>query len=119
MIRKKNGFTLVEIIITIFILTIGIIALSEAFNRGHYVQSDIENTRTAINIAQTEMENISNTSFGSLADNGPTQDPDFSNFTVTVDVAEGQNPMQVDITVAWQAKGGEADITLTTLVSDI
>ncbi len=116
---KSGGFTLIEILITIVIITVGIIALSEAFNKGQLVLSDIENVRTAMNIAQEKMEEVSNTFFGSLSDSGPAADPDFPSFNVTVDVAEGQNPMQVDVTVAWQAKGGQASATLATLVSDI
>jgi len=103
----KSGFTLLEILITLIILTIGVIALTGAFSSGMFASTDVENVDLALNIAQAKMEEIKNTAFASLADSGPTADSNFSDFNVTVNVAEGQNPMQVDTTVAWNAKGGE------------
>ncbi|MGB3083026.1 MAG: prepilin-type N-terminal cleavage/methylation domain-containing protein [Candidatus Omnitrophota bacterium] len=116
---RSKGFTLIEVLITIVVITVGIIALSEAFNKGQLTLSDVESVRIAMNIAQEKMEEVSNTSFGSLADSGPAADADFPDFSVEVDVAGGQNPMQVDVTVTWQARGGQASTTLTTLVSDV
>jgi hypothetical protein len=103
---------------TVVVISGGIIAISAAFNAGIYAQTDAENVRTAMYIAQARMEEVSATAFDSLADSGPTADPDFPGFNVSVDVAEGQDPMQVDVTVAYPAKGGQAGVTLTTLVSD-
>ena len=114
----KRGFTLLEILITIIILTVGVIALTGAFSSGISAATDVENVDMALNIAQAKMEEIKDTAFASLADSGPTADANFSNFNVTVDVAEGDNPMQVDVTVAWNVKGGQTGITLTTLVAN-
>jgi len=113
-----KGFTLLEILITIIIFTVGVIALTGAFTSGISAATDVENVDMALNIAQAKMEEIKDTAFASLADSGPTIDANFSNFNVTVDVAEGNNPMQVDATVAWNVKGGQSSITLTTLVVD-
>jgi type II secretion system protein I len=115
---KDNGFTLLEVLIATIILSVGIVALMWAFSSGIYATGDIENVDLALNIAQAKIEQIKNTPFASLADSGPTADSDFSNFNVAVNVAEGQNPMQVDVTVAWQVKGGQTSVTLTTLIAD-
>ena len=115
---NDKGYTLVEILVTVSIIVIGVVFIAKAFNVGMYAQSDAESVSTALNIAQAKIEEIKVTSFGSLADSGPTADPDFSNFNVTVNVAEGQNPMQVDVTVFWQTKGGQAAATLTTYAAD-
>jgi len=114
----KQGFTLLEILITVIILTVGVVVLTGAFSSGISAATDVENVDLALNIAQAKMEEIKNTAFASLADSGPTADANFSNFNVTVGVAESTNPMQVDVTVAWNAKGGQPSITLTTLVVD-
>ncbi len=114
----KCGFTLLEVIITIIILTIGVIAIISAFNSGIFASSDVENVDLALNIAQGKMEELRTQAFASLADSGPTADPNFQNFNVSVNVAEGQNPMQVDVAVNWNVKGGQTGITLTTLVAD-
>lgn len=113
-----KGFTLLEVLITVIILTVGIVAILWAFSAGMYATTDIENVDLALNIAQAKMEEIKNTPFANLEDSGPTADPNFANFNVTVNVAEGQNPMQVDVTVAWQVKGGQTSISLTTLITN-
>lgn len=120
---RTQSFTLLEILITLIILTVGVIAITRAFNAGLLASTDIENVDLALNIAQAKTEEIKNTPFADLADSGPVpadSDPasSLARFNVTVDVAEGQNPMQVDVTVAWDVKGGQTDITLTTLIAD-
>jgi Tfp pilus assembly protein PilV len=116
--KDKKSFTLLEVLITIIILTVGIIAISQAFSTGLLTSTDVEDVELALNIAQAKMEEIKDTAFSSLSDSGPTPDSNFDNFNVTVDVTEGQNPMQVDVTVSWEVKGGQTSITLTTLVVD-
>ena len=113
---KDCAFTLLEILIALIIFSSGVIAIVWAFNRGMFASTDVENVDLALNIAQAKMEEIKNTDFLSLSDSGPTADPNFSGFDVTVNVAEGENPMQVDVDVGWDVKGGSTSITLTTLI---
>jgi len=115
----KKGFSLLEILIATLVLTIGVIAVSRAiFGAGVFASTDIEDVDLALNIAQANMEVLQNTAFGSLADSGPTADPNFSDFTVTIDVAAGDDPMQVEVTVQWNVKGGTSSVVLTTLRTD-
>lgn len=118
-----RAFTLLEILISLIILATGVIAITWAFSSGILASSDVENVDLALNVAQAKMEELKNVSFASLADSGPTAaDPDsdspLNKFNVSVNVAEGQNPMQIDVTVAWAVKGGTTSITLTTLIAD-
>ncbi|MDD5449472.1 MAG: prepilin-type N-terminal cleavage/methylation domain-containing protein [Candidatus Omnitrophica bacterium] len=113
-----KGFTLLEVLIAAVVLTAGVVAIMWAFNTGLYATTDVENVDLALNIAQAKMEEIKNSAFADLADSGPTADPDFPRFLTTVNVAEGQNPMQVDVTVNWDAKGGQTGFTLSTLIAD-
>ena len=107
-----------EVMIAVVILAGGTIAVCQAFSSGLLASADAENVDLALNIAQAKMEQIKNTSFASLADSGPAADPNFANFNVTVNVAEGQNPMAVDVTVAWNVSGGQTNVTLTTLAAN-
>jgi len=117
--NNKQGFSLLEVLVALIVLVTGVVAISGAFSAGILSSTDVENVDLALNIAQAKMEEVKNTAFASLADSGPTADPNFSDFNVTVGVAEGTNPMQVEVTVAWNAKGGQPSIMLTTLVADI
>lgn len=114
---RSQGFTLLEILVTLIVLAIGGAALSEAFSTGVLSSTDVENVDLALNIAQAKLEEIRNTSFASIASSGPTADPNFSNFNVTAAVS-GTDPKQVDVTVEWNVKGGSESVALTTLVSN-
>ena len=114
----KRGITLLEILIATVILTIGVTAVIWAFNTGIFASSDVENMDLALNIAQAKMEEIKNTDFVNLSDSAPSADANFPRFSVTVNVAESQNPKRVDVTVTWDAKGGSTGFTLTTLIAD-
>ena len=115
--RVRDGFSLLELMIALLIFTGGVIAIIWAFSAGMSATTDIENVDLALHIAQAKMEEIKNTPFANLTDSGPTADPRFSNFNTAVNVGEGQNPMPVEVTVAWNVKGGSANITLTTLAA--
>ena len=92
--------------------------ISGAFNMGMFASTDVENVDLALNIAQAKMEQLKNTAFTSLVDSGPAADANFPRFSTTVNVAEGQNPKQIDVTVNWDVKGGSTGFTLTTLIAD-
>lgn len=104
--------------IALVILAGATIAVCRAFSSGILASGDAENVDLALNIAQAKMEALKNNGFAALADSGPAPDPNFSNFNVTVNVAEGQNPMQADVMVAWNVPGGQTNVTLTTLIAN-
>ncbi len=114
----RRGFTLLEVLIATVIFTVGILSVMWAFNMGIFASGDVEDVDLALNIAQAKMEEVKNTAFASLVDVAATPDANFSRFSTTVDVAEGQNPKQVDVTVNWDVKGGQTGFTLTTLIAD-
>lgn len=121
-IYARKGFTLLEIMITIALLAIGTLAITEAFNAGLFTSTDAENVDLALNIAQANLETIKNQNFADIDTDAEVSslisNLGFSDFTVSGNVAEGQDPMQVDVTVTWNVKGGTTSITLTTLVTD-
>jgi len=114
----QKGFTIVEILITVFLLAVGVVGVQKSYNVGMKAGIDIENVEIAMNLAQSKMAEVRNTGFASLADSGPAADADFPSFYVTVDVDDGENPMQVDVTVSWTYGGEQGSFVLTTLVAD-
>ena len=119
----KNGFTLLEVLIAVVILTVGMVALIWAFNAGIFATTDIENVELALGAAQAKLENIYGTTGGV---------PDESRHDVSVDgfvgsiyanknfqtevVTDNNDPEKVTVNVYWTTKGGETSITLRTLV---
>lgn len=104
------------------LFSIGAATLLWAMGTGIFVTSNIEGMELALNIAQGEIEEIKEMTYDAIeaaGDSGPTADPNFSSYDVTINIAEGADPMQVDVTVSWDVKGGENSVTLTTLVADI
>jgi len=116
--KRVKGFTLLEVLIAVIIFTVGTIAVTEAFSSGLFAHADASNMVIALNIARARLEEIKDTAFGSIADSGPTADTIFDDFEVTIDVDEGGNPMEVEVTVNWDTAGGETGITLSTIVAD-
>lgn len=119
---NKKGFTLIEVLVTILIVSASVVAIAAAFNTGVYVTADIENTDKAIRIAEAKMEEIealvAESGVSALADSGPTADADFPNYNVTVNVTENLDPMPVEVTVSWVFRGDTLSFTLQALVAD-
>jgi Tfp pilus assembly protein PilV len=113
----KKNFTLLEIIITTLILTLGAIGITKALSAGLFAYKDFENINLALNIARTKMEELKNTPFKNLSDSGPIPDEDFPNFKVKVDIEEKKNPCEVIVEVSWGSTE-EEKVTLTTLIAD-
>ena len=118
---SQKGFTMVEVLVTIFLLAVGVVGVQKAYNVGLRAGADIENVEIAMNLAQSKMEELRKDAaqdFDSLADFGPTVSGDFTNFSVTVNVDDGADPMAIDVTVTWTSSGGPGAFVLSTIVSD-
>jgi prepilin-type N-terminal cleavage/methylation domain-containing protein len=117
----RAGFTLLEALITIVILTIVTVGLLWALNIGLFARSGAESIAVAMNIARAKMEDIRNTPYVNIQNNGPTPDSNFPYLNVTVTAVNAQNIAnlkQLDISVSWQTKGGQENVTLTTFVAN-
>ena len=116
---KRDGFSLLEVMLALVLFTVGIMFLMNALNIGIFSNTDIENTTLASNIAQAKMETIRSLPFSSLVSSNPNftagKDGNFSTFYVTPTLS-GSDPthqLRIDITVTWN--NGNTKIQLTTL----
>ena len=130
-----TGFTLLEMLITIVLLTAGVVALMRILSLGIFADTDVENVTIALNLANEKMEEVKNLSYGNITDNPsdggwPSEswhdkdtDPDlvnFPNFERQVDLREGTEPKEVWIRVRWTVKGVEVPpVELVMLIADI
>jgi prepilin-type N-terminal cleavage/methylation domain-containing protein len=123
---KKHGFTLLEVLLSALIISVGVMTLIWVFSSGLSATAEVENMGLALNIAQANMELIKNKTFTQIDTTSEVQalvsNLGFTNFNVTgavTDVVSG-NLIQEAITVGWNVKGGtgSTSTTLTTLVAN-
>ena len=118
--KLKDGFTLLEILITIVLLTVGVVALVQMFNMGMFASADTENTLVATNLAQEKMEEIRNKAYLDINDEEKAEVPDFTFFQREVVVSVPQAGLKlVTVSVYWTVRGQEQTVSLVTYVSDI
>ena len=116
---KKNGFTLLEVLLAILLLSIGATALIWALNAGLFASLDADNVDLALNIAQAKMEEVKNTSYSSIASAAKAAVPGVNGFQQSVNVIVIYTDLkQVDVTVYWSPQGVETNVSLSTYVAN-
>lgn len=117
---KVKAFTLLEILVSLVILTTGFFVITGLFANALVGSVDAENTTIAMNLAQRRIEEIKNLDFDTGIANEPKADVSgFSGFQRDVLVTEPQTDLkQVIVTVYWTDKGGEVSVPLITYISE-
>lgn len=118
--KKQNGFTLFEVLLTIVLITIGFTALMQAISAGFFAGGQNENSLVAVNLAQEKMEEIRNKSYANVVNEAKSAVSGFSVFQREVAVTAAQAGLkEVSVKVYWFAKQDELNVNLVTYVSDI
>jgi Tfp pilus assembly protein PilV len=118
LVRDKErgaGFTLLEVLIATLLITIGTLAIIRALSAGLFTSSDTQSVACALDIANAKLEEIRNTAFSNITSTPAAPDANFRDYWVSVTAATGQDPMPINVTVAWNTTGGQTSIKLTTL----
>lgn len=81
-IKNKSGFTLIETMVAIFVLTIGILAIIQAFPLGTNIQKSSQMQTVALELSQSKMEEIISKSYKEILINIENEpygfDPNFA-----------------------------------------
>lgn len=117
-IERNHGFTLIEILIAIVILTIGLLALvsvtvmvikGNSLNRG---------ITTATTLAKDQLETLKNTNYNSVASSsGWLTVTGFSGYERKWQVTTNGNQKTIVMEVRWFWLGSEKKVTLNTIIS--
>lgn len=126
-LRKQNGFTLLEVLIAIVILSIGLLGLSAmtiSTIRGLSISEDMT---TATNLAQEKMEDIKNMVYAGVSQaTYPVEDyatiAGFEQFKREVEIREDEvlaNTKTAIVNVFWKRlNGGQPrQVTIQTIIS--
>lgn len=116
----NKGFTLLEMLVTIVILTVGIVSVLEMMGMAMFADTNTENSVIAYYLAQEEMEEIkdaaSYSAIDSFAQSQTAMTGDFADFDKEVTVAG--SPKQVNVIISWDVKGVEQNVDLVSLFAN-
>ena len=117
----EEGFTLIEIMITLVIISIGLMALSGL--QVNAIRGNVFSKRltTAVSIGEEKLEQIKNTSYANIQSESSTQiNKSNMNFTRQVTVINNTNPANtksVKVTVTWTQGSKSYAVPISTLLS--
>ena len=121
-ISIESGFTLIEILVTLTILTLTMPALVRSFGQAQREQALSENKTTALYLLKYQMALIESEGFPDIgSDSGEFGEG--SRYTWASEIADVESEeieglRSINLTVIWQEQGKEKSISVVTLVSD-
>jgi prepilin-type N-terminal cleavage/methylation domain-containing protein len=120
---REEGFTLVEMLLTILVLGIVIVGLSGLFYLTQQVQNESSHYDLAVRAARTEIEELRNSSYNSLSSSSPPIFPTSllsglpSNSTGSVSRSEEHTSLpglkEVSVTITYSDYGQPQNVTLS------
>ncbi len=120
---KKNkignkGFSLLELLISLVLFAGVISTLSFAFSKGMLSIQASGNNETAVWIAHTKLEELSNTPYALIQNVPLTGDSKFPNYSYKIDVNEAMNPKPVEVQIQWNMGADKITLSVWTMFSD-
>ena len=121
-ISVENGFTLIEILVTLTILTLTMPALVRSFGQAQREQALSENKTTALYLLKYQMALIESEGFPEIG-NDSGEFGEGSRYTWTSEITDVESEeieglRSINLTVIWQEQGKEKSISVATLMSD-
>lgn len=123
LVKRRNGFTLVEVLSAAVLMSIGLLAVLAASQAARDTQKRALYLSIGRNIAQSRIEKLRSLSIGLLdTQNGTTQDPSLpaGNSVQTVvepyPTSNEPNMRRVTVTVRWPEGNGVRTVRYETLV---
>lgn len=115
----KKGFTLLEVLLAIIIITVGFTILLQAVSTGLFAGGDNENMLVAVNLAQEKMEELRNRDYSNVINETKNTVSGFSVFQREVVTSTIQTGLkQISVNVYWFVKSDELSLNLVSYVSD-
>lgn len=120
--KEKDGFTLIEILITLTILAVALPALLQAFASATRNQGLSDNTTTALYLLKFRMAEVEMNGYpdvgqetGEFGENTRYQ---WRSVVEDIESDEVENIRRVTVTVTWQHKNREHSMSMRTFIAD-
>ncbi len=111
---NREGFTLVEIMMVLFILTVGILPLAVIQHRARSEVTESDLFTQGITVAQDQLERMKGRGFGNaVADTGAVGNVRWVSSVTNVDFGLDR----LEVTVTWQVGNQPSSMTIADLVS--
>lgn len=113
-IRNNKGFTLIEIMVAIFILVVallGVAAVTVSVINGNAFSKDITSATT---LAQDKIEELKDTAYGSIVSGSDTSSIYTRTWTVTSPITDSKT---IVVVVSWSRGGNTRNVTLRSIVT--
>lgn len=110
----RLGFTLVEILMVLVILSVGILPVAIIQHQARREVTESDHYTRAVTVAQAQLERIKGLGFGNAVNEAGVEGTVAWNSTIT-NLAFGLD--RVEVTVAWQEGGDPVSLTFADLVS--
>lgn len=115
-----RGFTLLEVLLTIFLLTLSFIALAGALTLTLSAGGQSENLLVGQELTREKVEEFRNTSYASIAGVSRAPVSGFPSFEREVIVTTPQTDLKsITVNVYWFDKSDEINVSLVTYASNI
>ena len=118
--RNKKGFTLIEVLIAMFLLVVALLGMASVTVMVIKGNSFSKTMTTATTLAKDKMEQLKNTSYGSLSSGGPETIQSIYRREWTVpdpDYSPPPNMKTIKVTVIWNWQNVDHYVTLRTIVA--
>ena len=121
--RGNGGFTLIEIIVTLAILSLGLPVLLQSFSNAANTQKNAEDKTTSLYLLKTRMAEIDIQGYpdigqeeGDFGENSPYRWRTEVHDVVSDEFQDGLRA--VTVTVTWQGRGKEESISMNTYIAN-
>ena len=122
MSKEKNGFTLVEILVTLTILSAALPALLQAFTSATRNQGLSDNSTTALYLLKFRMSEIEMSGYPDVGQEtgefGENTRYRWRSVVEDIQSEEVENIRRVMVTITWQHRNRERSMSMSTFIAD-